>query len=69
MAKSHDSPIDTKRFAVRIQPSSEWAVHDVFTGAAAKPSNWPLIDLPLDKAREYYGILNAMDRFHRSYVR
>lgn len=69
MASAHELPVDTKRFAIRIQPNCEWTIYDVFTGTAAKPSNWSLVDLPLDKAREYCGILNAMDRLRRSCAR
>lgn len=59
-------PMETKRYAIRMQPNLEWAIYDVFTGATAKPSSWPLVDLPLEKALEYCGFLNSIDRFRRS---
>ncbi|CAK7255774.1 hypothetical protein [Shinella sp. YE25] len=59
-------PMETKRYAIRIQPNLEWTIYDVFTGATAKPSSWPLVDLPFEKAFEYCGFLNSIDRFRRS---
>ena len=43
--------VQTKRYAIRMQPDFEWTIYDVFTGEVAKPSTWPLIDLPLERRR------------------
>lgn len=59
----------TKRYAIRMQPDLEWTIYDIFTGEAARPSTWPLTDLPLEKANEYCNLLNSIDRFRRSFCR
>lgn len=50
----------TNRYAVR--PTGEsWMVEDVFTGQAAKPTTWSLLDLSESQANIYCALLNAKD--------
>lgn len=69
MVEQNGSPAETRRYAIRIQPDFEWTIYDVFTGHVAQPSNWPLIDVPLDKGEEYCHLLNSIDQVRRSFRR
>lgn len=55
----------TRRYAVRQEVDSSWAVYDVFTGMSAKPSTWKLEGLPEQEARVFCAILNEKDAARR----
>ncbi|MCL6708312.1 hypothetical protein M8R20_15030 [Pseudomonas sp. R2.Fl] len=55
----------TSRYAVRREQNHTWTVYDVFTGLAAKPSTWFLVDLTQDQADTYCAVINAKDAERR----
>lgn len=55
----------TSRYAVRREKDHTWTVYDVFTGVAAKPSTWFLVNLTQEQADIYCAVINAKDAERR----
>jgi len=59
----HEAGMDALsfRYAVREEFDHSWTVYDTFTGRAAKPSTWCLVELSENQANIYCAIINAKD--------
>lgn len=55
----------TSRYAVRREGDCTFTVYDVFTGLAARPTTWFLVNLTQDQADIYCAVINAKDAERR----